>query len=75
MTQYEKMARRVVEDGLIAMADKCFDYEGATYVVHPEKTVEFVQGYADAILLGLKELLKEDKIHVYDPDKLLSNLG
>ncbi|KKN23527.1 hypothetical protein LCGC14_0903940, partial [marine sediment metagenome] len=27
------------------------------------------------IMLGLKELLKEDKIRIFNPDKLLSNLG
>ena len=66
MTQYEKMARRVVKDGLIAMTNFNGKYE---------EDEPIIDSFTDAIMLGLKELLKEDKIHVYDPDKLMSNLG
>ena len=67
MTAYEVMARRVVQDGLIAVAGdlrvKDEDFEAA------------IEGYTNAIMLGLKELLKPDKIKVYDPEKVAEGLG
>ena len=61
MTHYEKMARRVVKDGLTAMA---LDMDE---VLTDEVIGEIVTGFTDAIMLGLKELLK--------PDELTSNMG
>ena len=74
MTQYEKMARRVVEDGLKAFGDDILDF-----MQDPGRDSDdyekMVSGFTDAIMLGLKELLKEDKIRIFNPDKLMSNLG
>ena len=69
MTHYEKMARRVVKDGLTAMA---LDLDE---VLTEEVIDEIVSGFTDAIMLGLKELLKPDRVRVFEPDELTSNMG
>ena len=66
MTHYEKMARRVVEDGLIAMTN--------FYGKH-EEDEPVIEGFVNAIMLGLKELLKKDAVKVYEPEELAEKLG
>ncbi len=62
MTVYETMARRVVSDGLRALDD----------ILREEVDVD---GFTNAIMLGLKELLKKDAVKVYEPEELAEKLS
>ena len=74
MTHYEKMARRVVKDGLTAMAldlDKVLGQD----IIDQEVIDKIISSFTDAIMLGLKELLRPDRVRVSLPDELTSNMG
>ena len=74
MNHYEKMARRVVKDGLTAMAldlDKVLGQD----IIDQEVIDKIISGFTNAIMLGLKELLKPDRVRVTLPDELTSNMG
>ena len=76
MTAYEEMARRVVQDGLRACTEKMLsDYVNEANFDSEDEYGTFIDSFTNAIMLGLKELLKPDKIKVYDPEKVAEGLG
>ena len=75
MTAYEEMARRVVQDGLIAMAKDLHMEDLLGPPGQDENMDAKINGFTDAIMLGLTETLKPDKIKVYDPEKVAEGLG
>ncbi len=71
MTQYEKMARRVVEDGVRAMINEMVAKE----LSPGDFNTAYLNSYTNVIMLGLKELLKKDAVKVFEPEELAEKLS